>query len=54
MACSMPCQWCHYLGVSTLTSLGTPYDITLQELGIEAFFPADEGTEDTAPRLAKG
>ena len=39
---------------STLTSLGTPYDITLQELRVEAFFPADEGTEDTARRLAKG
>jgi hypothetical protein len=35
-----------------LTSLGTPHDITLQELRIECFFPADEGTEDTARRLA--
>jgi transcriptional regulator with XRE-family HTH domain len=38
---------------STLTSLGTPYDVTLQELRIEAFFPADEDTEETARRLAK-
>jgi|SRR4051794_1407870 len=37
---------------STLTSLGTPHDITLQELRIEAFFPADEETEITARQLA--
>src|SRR6185436_12306298 len=30
---------------STLTGLGTPHDITLQELRVEAFFPADEATE---------
>jgi transcriptional regulator with XRE-family HTH domain len=30
---------------TTLTSLGTPHDITLQELRIESFFPADEATE---------
>lgn len=30
---------------TTLTSLGTPHDITLQELRVEAFFPADEATE---------
>jgi transcriptional regulator with XRE-family HTH domain len=30
---------------TALTSLGTPYDITLQELRIESFFPADEPTE---------
>ena len=30
---------------STLTTLGTPQDITLQELRIESFFPADEATE---------
>jgi transcriptional regulator with XRE-family HTH domain len=39
---------------STLTTLGTPYDVTLQELRVEAFFPADERTEDTARRLAQG
>ena len=38
---------------STLTSLGTPHDITLQELRVEAFFPADEATEDAARRLAQ-
>jgi transcriptional regulator with XRE-family HTH domain len=37
-----------------LTSLGTPHDITLQELRVECFFPADEGTEETARRLAAG
>jgi transcriptional regulator with XRE-family HTH domain len=39
---------------STLTSLGTPHDITLQELRVEAFFPADETTEEAARRLAGG
>ncbi|WP_029049841.1 helix-turn-helix domain-containing protein [Cupriavidus sp. amp6] len=29
---------------STLTTLGIPQDITLQELRIESFFPADEST----------
>ncbi len=39
---------------SALTSLGTPHDITLQELRIESFFPADEATEEAARRLARG
>jgi transcriptional regulator with XRE-family HTH domain len=39
---------------STLTSLGTPHDITLQELRVEAFFPADERTEEASRRLAAG
>jgi transcriptional regulator with XRE-family HTH domain len=30
---------------STIATLGTPYDITLQELRIECLFPADETTE---------
>ena len=30
---------------TTLTTLGTPYDITLHELRIENFFPADEATD---------
>jgi hypothetical protein len=37
---------------TTLTSLGTPHDITLQELRIESFFPADTATEEAARRLA--
>ncbi len=39
---------------TTLTSLGTPHDITLQELRIESFFPADEATEEASRRLARG
>ena len=34
-----------------LASLGTPYDITLHELRIECFFPADEATEQALVRL---
>lgn len=30
---------------TTIASLGTPYDITLHELRVECFFPADEVTE---------
>ncbi|MCC7273386.1 MAG: helix-turn-helix transcriptional regulator [Alphaproteobacteria bacterium] len=29
---------------TTIATLGTPQDVTLQELRIECFFPADEGT----------
>lgn len=36
---------------STLTSLGTPHDITLQEIRVEAFFPADAETEEASKRL---
>jgi transcriptional regulator with XRE-family HTH domain len=39
---------------STLTSLGTPHDITLQELRVEAFFPADEATEEASRQLGQG
>ena len=38
----------HLRFFSTLTSLGTPHDITLQEIRIEAFFPADPETEEAA------
>jgi transcriptional regulator with XRE-family HTH domain len=38
---------------TTLTTLGTPHDITLQELRIESFFPADEATEELSRRLAE-
>lgn len=31
--------------LSTIATLGTPYDITLQEMRIECLFPADEATE---------
>lgn len=38
---------------TTLTTLGTPYDITLQGLRIESFFPADKATEADLVRLAR-
>lgn len=37
---------------TTLTSLGTPHDVTLQEVRIESFFPADEATEKASRRIA--
>jgi hypothetical protein len=37
---------------STVTTLGTPQDITLQEIRIECFFPADKDTERYARELA--
>ena len=37
---------------STIATFGTPRDITLQELRIESFFPADDATEEMARRLA--
>ena len=30
---------------TTIMTLGTPHDVTLQELRIEALFPADEHSE---------
>jgi transcriptional regulator with XRE-family HTH domain len=44
----------HLQFFSTLTSLGTPHDITLQELRVEAFFPADAATEEASRRLVGG
>ncbi|PKL77077.1 MAG: XRE family transcriptional regulator [Candidatus Melainabacteria bacterium HGW-Melainabacteria-1] len=38
---------------STITTLGTPGDITLQELRIESLFPADAVTEQVLKALAK-
>jgi transcriptional regulator with XRE-family HTH domain len=38
---------------STVTIFGTPVDITLSELAIEAFFPADEATAETLRRIAE-
>jgi len=43
----------HLAFFSTLTSLGVPYDITLDELRVECFFPADEGSEALMRRLAR-
>ena len=37
---------------STTTVFGTPVDVTLAELALESFFPADEATAETLLRLA--
>jgi transcriptional regulator with XRE-family HTH domain len=39
--------------VSTVTVFGTPLDITLSELAIEAFFPADRASADVLASLAR-
>ena len=39
--------------LSTTTVFGTPLDVTLAELAIEAFFPADVATGDTLRRMAR-
>lgn len=38
---------------STVTTLGTPQDVTLQELRIECFFPANDTTRSHARWLAE-
>jgi transcriptional regulator with XRE-family HTH domain len=42
----------HLRFFTTLTTLGTPYDITLHELRIESFFPADDATDTALRRLS--
>ena len=37
---------------STIATLGSPHDITLQELRIESFHPADEATASVARSVA--
>jgi transcriptional regulator with XRE-family HTH domain len=37
---------------TTMATLGTPYDVTLHELRIESFFPADDATDRALRRLA--
>jgi transcriptional regulator with XRE-family HTH domain len=39
---------------TTITTLGTPLDITLQELRIETFFPMDEASRERLARLVRG
>jgi hypothetical protein len=39
--------------VSTTTVFGTPVDITLSELALESFFPADAATADTLRHLSE-
>lgn len=41
-----------YSYFSTVTTLGTPLDVTLQEIRIECFFPADDETARLARALA--
>jgi hypothetical protein len=38
--------------ISTTTIFGTPVDVTLQELALETFFPADEMTADALRTLS--
>ncbi len=38
---------------STVTTLGTPRDITLQEIRIESFFPADANTAERAREMSR-
>lgn len=40
--------------ISTTTVFGTPIDVTLAELAIEAFFPSDEPTAGRLAQLAAG
>ena len=39
---------------TTLSAIGTPLDVTLQELSLETYFPADDETELALERLADG
>jgi MmyB-like transcription regulator ligand binding domain len=38
---------------STVTVIGTPQDVTLQELRIECFFPVDTATAEASRQLAR-
>ena len=38
---------------TTLTALGTPLDVTAQEVHIESYFPADEATERFVETMAR-
>jgi len=40
--------------ISTTTIFGTPVDVTLQELAVESFFPADAQTAAALTALAAG
>jgi transcriptional regulator with XRE-family HTH domain len=52
---AVPLQLASPLGtlsfIGTITVFGTPVDVTLSELAIEAFFPADAATADALRRL---
>ncbi len=38
--------------ITTITVFGTPVDVTLQELAVESFFPADDATREALARLS--
>lgn len=40
--------------ISTITIFGTPVDVTLQELAVESFFPANAETQAALQRLLQG
>jgi hypothetical protein len=40
--------------ISTTTVFGTPVDITLSELALETFFPADAHTAEWLRRMGDG
>jgi hypothetical protein len=40
--------------ISTTMIFGTPVDITLSEIALETFFPADEFTSAKMREIAKG
>ena len=40
--------------ISTTMVFGTPVDITLQELALETFFPADDLTAERMRQIAAG
>jgi len=40
--------------ISTITVFGTPVEVTLSELAIEAFYPADGATSERLDRLQRG
>jgi hypothetical protein len=40
--------------ISTITTFGTAVDVTVSELSVEAFFPADEATAGKLRAMAAG
>ena len=46
-------EWGLLAFFSTITIFGTPVDVTLSELAIEAFFPADPATAEALRRIAE-
>lgn len=38
---------------TTLTTFGTPLDVTIEELALELFFPADDASETILRTLAE-